>query len=113
MVALDYTLDPNVFNLIINLLLELKDFESSLLMFELIFEAKLSKIDLGHVDVSNQSLKVLLMIQSKKLKEGSQFHFEDLDKSELICSVSLSSPSHKSKLKELNEKWFPMFDPSS
>lgn len=53
MVALDYTLDPNVFNLIINLLLELKDFESSLLMFELIFEAKLSKIDLGHVDVSN------------------------------------------------------------
>ena len=52
MVALDYTLDPNVFNLVLNFLMEYKDYETSLLMFELIFEGKLSKIDLNHVDVS-------------------------------------------------------------
>ncbi len=71
--ALDYTLDPNVYNLILNLILEFKDFETSLLMFELIFEGKLSKIGLNNVDVSKQSLKILLMIQTKKLKLGLEF----------------------------------------
>lgn len=104
---MDYCIDPNVFNLIINLLLEYKDFETSLMMFELIFDSKLTKIDLSHVDVSKQSLKVLLMIQTKKLKDGSQFQFEDFDKSEIMSVLSQNSPSQKSKLKEINEKWFP------
>lgn len=37
-IALDYTLDPNVFNLILNLILDSKDFTIAISMFELIFD---------------------------------------------------------------------------
>jgi hypothetical protein len=65
---LDYTLDPNVFNLMLNLIVDQIDFETASMMFSLVFENKLSKINITNVDVSKSSLKCLLKIQMTKLK---------------------------------------------
>ena len=59
---LDYTLEPNVFNLLLNLILEKLDFETGTKMFSLVFDNKLSKINMGNIDVSKNSLKCLLKV---------------------------------------------------
>lgn len=63
---MDYTLDENVFNLVLNQILENLDFETGSQMFELVFNNKLKKIDFMKVDVSKTSLKLLLKIHMKK-----------------------------------------------
>jgi hypothetical protein len=59
LLRLDFTLDPNVFNFILNLILELGDFSTGIILFELIID---EKINLSSVDVSKQHLKILLKI---------------------------------------------------
>jgi hypothetical protein len=46
----------------LNLILDSFDFETAALMFELVFWNKLSKINIGNVDVPKNSLKCLLKI---------------------------------------------------
>lgn len=97
---MDYTLDPNVFNLMLNLILDQLDFETASKMFSLVFENKLSKINITTVDVSKSSLKCLLKIQMNKLKsvdtKWDKLELEDSEKSEMM-SV-LSSPRSKMHL---------------
>jgi hypothetical protein len=100
LLRLDYTLDPNVFNFILNLILELKDFSTGIALFEMIIDDKFKKINLSSVDVSKQHLKHLLKIQTLKLKEGEDFLINDLQKS-LI--VSGEETPKKNKLQQIQE----------
>jgi len=66
LVKVDYTLNPDVFNFILNLVLEILDFETGLMMFDLVFDEKLEKISLQSVDCPKSSLKFLLKYQRNK-----------------------------------------------
>jgi hypothetical protein len=61
---LDYTLEPNIFNFVLNLILDKLDYDTAIQMFELVFDAKLKRVDLSSIDVSKTSLKLLLKIQT-------------------------------------------------
>lgn len=65
---LDYTLEYNVFNFILNLVLDIPDFHTAIMMFELVFDDILKGINLQTIDVPKESLKCLLKIQTQKLK---------------------------------------------
>lgn len=94
--AIDYTLDPNVFNFIINLILELGDFKTGIKLFEMIIDSCFKKVDLSTVDVSKQHLKCLLKLQTLKLREGDAFLFKDLEQSLIMSSAGTPK---KNKLK--------------
>ncbi|CDW74579.1 UNKNOWN [Stylonychia lemnae] len=100
-VEIDYSLDPNAFNLIINLILDAKDFVTAIGMFELVFDSQIKKVDLSQVDVSPNALKVLLKIQTQKLKQGLDWKLEDL---------SLQGLEHDTQFgkESMIKKWLPI-----
>lgn len=120
---MDYTLDPNVFNLVLNLILERLDFETGSKMFELVFEYKLKKIgiiifiyfivlDMMTIDVSKNSLKYLLKLHMTHVKalslssvSHSVWELEESERSELASVIS--SPRSKLRIKEMQEMLFP------
>lgn len=62
MVALDYTLEVNVYNFFLNLVLDLHDTEMALSLFSLVVNGALKSVSLEQVDTSKEHLKHLLMI---------------------------------------------------
>jgi hypothetical protein len=100
LLRLDYTLDPNVFNFILNLILELGDFSTGITLFEMIIDGKFKQIDLSSVDVSKQHLKILLKIQTLKLKQGDDFLIKDMQES---LVVSAEGTPKKNKLQQIHE----------
>lgn len=100
LLKLDYTLDPNVFNFILNLILELHDFKTGIKLFEAVIDQRLKRVDLQTVDVSKHHLKCLLKLQTLKLKEGESFLFNDLVKSEI---QSQQTTPKKNKLQQIHE----------
>lgn len=103
--SLDYTLDPNVFNFVLNLVLDKLDFETGLLMFELVFEGKLTKMNINNVDASKQCLKILLKLQMIKTQAGQGWQLEKGARSE-IESIVISNPA-KLKLEKMHQDYFP------
>ena len=65
---LDYTLEANVFNFILNIILDIEDYKTGMRMFELAFDECLKKIDIQSIDSSKDNLKKLLKMQTDKLK---------------------------------------------
>jgi hypothetical protein len=59
---LDYTLDTNVFNFIINVILDMPDLRTGLFMLTLVFTARLRSIPLDQVDIPKEHLKLLLKV---------------------------------------------------
>ena len=43
---IDYVLDPNVYNFVLNLILDVSDFDTAIRMFELVFDSGLKKVEL-------------------------------------------------------------------
>jgi len=95
---LDYTLDANAFNLVLNLVLDAKNYNTAIRMFELVFEQKVKCLDLSQVDVPKHHLKTLLFIQTKKLKE------EPLQLEHMF--IDENDEKHKTRVQKLHEKWF-------
>jgi hypothetical protein len=62
MVSLDYTLEVNVYNFFLNLVLDLHDTEMALALFSLVVNGALRSVTLEQVDTSKEHLKHLLMI---------------------------------------------------
>ena len=61
-VKLSYCLEINVFNFMLNLILDVPDTQTALTLFTLVFTSQLSGITLDQVDVSKDHLKKLLKI---------------------------------------------------
>jgi hypothetical protein len=89
---LDYTLDPNVFNLMLSLILDQLDFETASKMFSLVFDNRLKKVDMMNVDVSKSSLKCLLKIQMNKAKSGEGGLWDLLESEKSEMASVLGSP---------------------
>jgi hypothetical protein len=80
--------------------LELGDFSTGITLFEMIIDGKFKQIDLSNVDVSKQHLKILLKIQTLKLKQGDDFLIKDMQES---LVVSAEGTPKKNKLQQIHE----------
>ena len=108
---LDYTMDTNILNLVLNLILDQFDFETGLKMFELVCDGKIKGKVLQSIDVSKNSLKFLLKYHIHKtraaLDQNEAWNF-DSERSEMASVIS--SPSHKNRIKKLHQSLFGSVD---
>jgi hypothetical protein len=76
---LDYSLDVNVFNFIINLILDVPDLRTGLFMLTQVFTGRLRSITLDKVDIPKEHLKLLLKVQTLCLLEAAKNPMEQID----------------------------------
>ena len=69
---LDYSLDVNVFNFIINLILDVPDLRTGLFMLTQVFTGRLQSITLDQVDIPKEHLKLMLKVQTLCLIEAAK-----------------------------------------
>ena len=110
-------MDTNVFNFIINLILDIPDLRTGLFMLTLVFTGRLRALTLDQVDIPKEHLKLLLKVQTICLLEAvksSPLSAIDEVQSEysLISNGDQSEGGSKAadkieKQRRLQEQFFP------